>query len=360
MQKKNSLKYTSARRGAHPGVVYPVLVLAGIIWLVLAMGCTGSPGVSGTVQNSSVSITDSQGNTFQLSGPATRIVCLNSDAAEMLVALGAGRSVVGVTETTLENTQLAPLLPNATSVGTWNAPSLERILGLQPDAIISYSGYRLKNADQFERAKIPVIYIDCNRLSTIREDADRLGTLTGHRAEAAKYSAFVDKWEAYVKEKTGSSALTSVYVEGYSDYMAQGSGSSIDDMFGLAGGSNLAAGQGKSYVKVTPEWVIKENPPVILKIAPDPLPEGKTLDTYQEQVADRAAFADLSAVQNKRVFALSGKVAVGPRAPAGLPVVAAMLHPEDFSGTDPLAALNEYAGTFVPGANSSQVVSPMP
>lgn len=335
------------------------IILAVLAGLIVAMGCSGSPTAQ-AAHNATIQVTDSQGNTFQLPGPATRIVCLNSDSAEMLIALGAGGSVVGVTETTLKNTQLAPLLPNATSVGTWDAPSLERILGLQPDAIISYSGYRLKNADQFERAKIPVIYVDCNRLSTIRKDARIMGTITGHGEEADRYVRFVDKWEAYVAGKTGSANLTPVYIEGYAEYMAQGSGSSIDDLVSLARGSNLAAGQEKSYVKVTPEWVIKENPPVIIKVAPDPLPEGKTLDSYREGVADRPALADVLAVRNGTVFALSGKVAVGPRAPAGLPIVAAILHPDDFSGTDPTDALDEYAADFVPGANLSQAVSPLP
>jgi len=338
------------------------LILACLIALsVFSSGCTSSAPTTRTLQNSTeITVTDSLGNVVHLPGPASRVVSLNSDATEMLIALGAGNSVVGVTGTTLNNPQLAPLIPNAVSVGTWDAPSLERILGLQPDAIISYSGYRLKNADQFERAKIPVIYIDCNRLSTLRNDARTMGLITGHQNAAERYIRFVDKWTSYITEKTNGTQLTPVYIEGYSDYMAQGTNSSIDDLVTFSRGSNIAAGQGKSYVKVTPEWIIKENPPVIIKVAPDPLPEGKTLDNYREQVMNRPALADVRAVREGRVYALNGKVVVGPRAPTGLPFVASILHPVQFSGTNPSEALNEYTREFVPGANATQAISPLP
>jgi iron complex transport system substrate-binding protein len=305
-----------------------------------------------------ITVTDSLGNVIQLPGPASRVVSLNSDATEMLIALGAGDSVVGVTDTTLKNPQLAPLIPNAKSVGTWDAPSVERILGLKPDAIISYSGYRLKNADQFERANIPVIYIDCNRLSTLKGDARLIGQITGHEEDADRYIRFFDKWSAYTTQKTAGIPLTPVYIEGYSDYMAQGVNSSIGDMVQLARGGNIAARESQAYVKVTPEWVIRENPQVIIKVAPDPMPEGKTLDSYREQVSTRPALADIRAVRDGMVYAVNGKVVVGPRSPAGLPLVAAILHPDSFTGTNPGEALDEYSRDFVPGANSTLAVSP--
>lgn len=326
--------------------------------LLLFSGCTGTTATQSA--ESGITVTDSLGNIVHLDAPASRIVSLNSDATEMLIALGAGNSIVGVTDTTLKNAQLAPLIPNAVSVGSWDAPNLEQILGLNPDAIISYSGYRLKNADQFERAKIPVIYIDCNRLSTLRSDATTLGRLTGHAAAAEKYNLFFDKWVGYSCNKTASTDMTRVYVEGYSEYMAQGPNSSINDMIVLERGDNIAGDEGKSYMKVTPEWLILEDPAVIIKVAPDPLPEGKTLDSYQAQVAGRPALADVDAVRNGTVYAINGKVVVGPRSPAGLPIVGAILHPEAFAGTDIMQALDEYSRDFVPGANTSQAVTPVP
>lgn len=355
--KKVGKRYGKSEQSVHPGIL--VLMTGILAGLVLLSGCTSPASIPVSPANSTaITVTDSLGNVIQLPGPASRVVSLNSDATEMLIALGAGNSVVGVTETTLKNAQLAPLIPNATSVGTWDAPSVERILGLKPDAIISYSGYRLKNADQFERANIPVIYIDCNRLSTLRGDARLMGLITGHQEAADRYIRFVDKWSGYTREKTAGTSPTPVYVEGYSDYMAQGVNSSIGDIVELARGGNIASGHSQAYIKVTPEWVIRENPQVIVKVAPDPLPAGKTLDSYREQVSNRTALTDVSAVSDGRVYALNGKVVVGPRSPAGLTLVATILHPESFAGTNPGEALDEYARDFVPGANATQAISP--
>ena len=339
------------------GLVFVLLVFT--IACLFTTGCVSSNGENQTAQ-SAISFTDGYGNLITLDQPASRVVSLNSDATEMLVALKASDKIVGVTDTTLKNAQINPFLTNATSVGTWDAPNVERILGLKPDAIITYSSYRLKNANQFERAGIRMIALDCNKLSTITSDAKSMGKLIGNEKEAEKYIDYTNGQITSVKKLTESLNGTRVYVEGYSTYSAQGATSSIGDMVRTANGINIAGVQDKTYMKVTPEWVIKENPNVILKVSPDPLPEGKTLQDYQSEVMSRSAISGVSAVKNGKVYALSGKLVLGPRAPAGLSYVAGALHPEIVNKTDINAPLDQYAMEFVAGTNLGDQIEPFP
>ena len=60
-----------------------------------------------------VLFTDTSGDTITLPSVAKRIICLNSDAAEALVVLGAGNSIIGLTDSTIKDTALMKHMPNA-------------------------------------------------------------------------------------------------------------------------------------------------------------------------------------------------------------------------------------------------------
>ena len=51
-----------------------------------------------------------------------RIVVTNSDAAEMLIAIGAGDRIVGVTDSTKNVSYIIKRIPDAESIGNWQVP----------------------------------------------------------------------------------------------------------------------------------------------------------------------------------------------------------------------------------------------
>ena len=310
--------------------------------------------------SSEITFTDTSGETITLPGTAERIVCLNSDAAETMVILGAGDKVVGLTDSTLADTALMKHLPKATSVGNWQTPNIERILALKPDAVISYSSSRPKNADQLKNAGINLIYLDCYKFNTLEHDIQALGTLTGSEGKAERYITFMKKWENQVRSRVGnvsSEKVPAVYIEGYSDYTAQGKDSGIDILMEIAQGKNLAVNLGEQYPKVTPEWILSENPSVIIKsvtLKPD-----KTLEKIRETILTRTGFESLDAVKEKEVFVLNGDLIYGPRSPAGLVYLAKALHPEECKDLNPAEVMEEYAAEFVSGTEKIEYYSPV-
>ncbi|MDD1725064.1 MAG: ABC transporter substrate-binding protein, partial [Methanospirillum sp.] len=126
--------------------------------------------------SASVEFTDSSGNSITLPAVADRVVCLNSDCAETMVVLGVGDKVVGVADSTTKDKVLISHLPKAVSIGEWQTPSIERVLALKPDAVITYSSSKPKNADQFVQAGINLIYLDCYKIDTLEHDVRALGT----------------------------------------------------------------------------------------------------------------------------------------------------------------------------------------
>lgn len=309
--------------------------------------------------SASVEFTDSSGKVLTLPNPAERVVCLNSDGAEALVALGAGNKIVGLTESTMEDTALMKHLPKAMSVGDWQTPGVERILALKPDAVISYSSSKPKNADQLINAGINLIYLDCYKFNSLEHDIQAIGAMIGAEEKAKTYIKFLNKWEDEVTSRTQdipADQIPAVYIEGYSDYSAQGKDSGIDILMGIARGKNLAADLGEQWPKVTPEWVISENPDIIIKTAS--LKPDKTLAQVRESVLTRTGFESLDAIKNKQVYVLNGDLIFGPRSPAGLVYLAKALHPDECKDLNLADVLNEYAAEFVSGVETGDYYSP--
>jgi iron complex transport system substrate-binding protein len=322
--------------------------------VVLLIFLTGASICSATI-----AFTDSTGQEISLPKTAERVVCLNSDAAEMMVVLGIGDKVVGVVESTTTDPQLMSHLPNAQSVGNWQTPSPERLLSLQPDAVVSYSSSKPKNADQLINSGIQLIYLDCYKINTLEHDVVALGIMTGAETASENYLKFFKKWKSVVDEDLqdiASDDEPAVYIEGYTDFTAQGLDSGTDLLVRMAKGKNIAADLKEQWPKVTSEWVMSTNPEVILKVVsvkPD-----KTLDQVREDVLKRAGFDTLSAVQNDRVYVLNGDLAYGPRSPAGLVYIAKSLHPEKYINIHPSDVLKEYSDTFIPGSTGGEYFSP--
>jgi len=307
-----------------------------------------------------VTFTDTAGSSVILPAPAERVVCLNGDAAEAMVVLGAGDKIVGVTDSVMNDTALMTHIPNAVSVGNWQTPSIEKILELKPDAVISYSSSKPKNVDQLTNAGIQLIYLDFYKINTLEHDIESMGTMMGAEDKASRYIAFLKKWEDQVSSRIGNipvDTVPSVYIEGYSEYSAQGKDTGIDILTGIAKGYNIAAGLKEQYPKVTAEWILKENPQVIIKTVS--LKPDKTLDQIRTYLVSRTGFETLDAIKNNLVFVMNGDLIYGPRSPAGLVYLSKALHPDECKDLNPADVLKEYAESFVSGADTGDYYSPV-
>lgn len=332
---------------------YKKITSISVLLLVLAI-------IGTSTCTSAVTFTDTSGNEVTLPAPAERVICLNSDAAEMMIALGAGNKVVGLTDTIMTDPVLMSHMPNAVSVGEWQTPSVEKILALDPDVVIAYSSSKPKNADQCTSAGINLTYLDCYKISTLEQDVRSLGTLIDAKERAEEYISFMKKWENEVESRVAGipgDATPTVYIEGYSDYSAQGKGSGVDLLMGIAKGKNLAADLGEQWPKVTPEWVISENPSLIIKTAS--LKPDKSLEQVRDDLLRRTGFDTLAAINNEQVFVLNGDLIYGPRSPAGLVYLAKALHLDECKDLSPSDVMEEYASRFVSGTEGGNYYSPV-
>ncbi|MGB9792421.1 MAG: stalk domain-containing protein, partial [Thermacetogeniaceae bacterium] len=291
-----------------------------VVRITLAVTASGrSVSVSKTI-----TIKDAYGNIVMVPSPARRIVVTNSNVAEAICALGAADRIVGRSSTTT----FPPVLLSKTDVGSWTAPSVEKILSLKPDVVFGYGLYLDKNIiAQLKRHGIPVVLLDCYFLHSMTQDMTILGKILGKEKEAAEFNAYYMKYVNLVTERTKKipeGKKVRLYVDYYTDYGTVGKGSASQEVLDAIGAKNIAANLGVPFPKISSEWVLAQNPQAIFKICSStsvPSGYGKSASAmkrkYQE-IIQRPGWSKIDAVKNGRILMVSGEIFTNVRTPVGM------------------------------------------
>ena len=314
---------------------------------------------AGSKECQPLTITQTDGSTVSLPCKPERIIAANANAAELLIAMGAGDRIVGVTESTKSVPYVMDKIPQAVSIGDWQTPNIEQMRAVHPDVVIAYSSSKPKNIDQITAANISIITLDCYKLSTLASDARALGRLTGKMNEAEVYARLVEDTIGDVTtrlKKIPSDSYPKVYFEMYTEYTVAAAGSGAHELVTGAGGDNIAQDVESSSVKVSPEWVVARQPEYILKVV------SSTNDLRLEDVVDslksRPGWESVPAVENDRTYAFKNDIVYGPRAYIGLVYVAQLLHPKEFRDVHPRQMLAGYDTRWVAGTDKTGLIWP--
>jgi iron complex transport system substrate-binding protein len=351
--------------------LFIAVTLCAVLLLALGLsGCTSPTPTAAPANNttSEVTITDTNGNTVTLPATANRIVVLNSDSAEVLVAIGAKDKIVGVASTVKNNPTVGSFFVNTTDVGNWQTPNPEQIALLQPDVIISYASSPPKNKDQLEMTNATIVQLDCGNLKTIIGDITAMGKIAGKEQEAQAYAQYIQSAIDMVTDRTANlteSEKPTVYWEYNKVWVTAGNTSGGDTIMNMAGATNIAGSLGNKSSQqppVSPEFVLDQNPQIVMKYSGYTV-TNTTLEGFtalRNDVVSREGIASTDAAKNGKVYVISSTIAYGPKAFEGLLYMAKVAHPDRFADVDPAAKLDEYAARFVPGANTTIVFYPTP
>ncbi|MGM9570726.1 MAG: ABC transporter substrate-binding protein [bacterium] len=292
------------------------------------------------VSSNKIMLEDSVGRKVDVVCPPQRIIALNTDAAELICALGEEKRIAAVTD----GDKFPPVLNQKQKVGVFTAPSLEKILSLNPDLVIAYSGSVKSEAlQQLSKSGVPVLLLDCYKLSSFKEDVRKLGKILQKEELAQEYLAAFDKYLKLIEDRVKQipeEKRKRVYIESYSDYSTV-SKSGAAQMVETAGGINIAGDMSKTYNQVSPEWVVTQNPDVIIKGAGSSIVSGYHKDDSSmkhavDNIMRRVGWDKIQAVKTGNVFILSTDLWTGPRQLIGIIYIARWLYPDLFADLDPL------------------------
>lgn len=197
---------------------------AAALVLLSACGTTEQPAGSSTGAESAaggaVTVTDSRGKQVELDAPAKRVVALEWGEAEMLATLGV--MPVGVADVEGYGTWVTaePLDDSVTDVGTRAEPSVDSIVGLEPDLVVMEAARDPQLMTQLEQY-VPVIVAKGSdagdNLQRMRDDFTMIAKAVGKEQAATQRLEEFDAALAEGKQKIADAGAT-----GQSFVMADG------------------------------------------------------------------------------------------------------------------------------------------
>lgn len=198
-----------------------------------------------------------------------RIVVLDPATVEMIYMLGAEDKIVGVAN--LERSKVWPeeKVAKLESVGTFIKPSLERIITLKPDLVITSALTDDNLNNGLKSNNIEAKRIQANSIEEIFTNFMEVAKMLGKENEANKIIA---EKRAKLEEIKKMAAINKkgLFVMSASPLMVFGNDNLPNDIMKLLNIKNIAENQKGRNPIVTPEFIIKENPDIIITLLPNP------------------------------------------------------------------------------------------
>lgn len=269
-----------------------------------------------------VTITDDAGTSVAIPERPERIVSLTPGTTEILFAIGAGGRVVATTDADDYPPAAVPL-PDVASFGSVD---LERIVELEADLVLAGGNeYTPSDAIRILRSfDIPVVVIYAASVDGVLADIELIGEAVGNapdaRALVDEMRTEIDVLSAAVEDlappRVSYEIDASVGIYGPADE------SFLAEMIRLAGGEPITTGSASSF-EIPPERLVAADPEVIVL-------GDAAFGVTPEQVAERPAWAQMTAVQNGAVRVVDDKLVTrpGPRMAQGLRSLILAIHPD--------------------------------
>ena len=222
-----------------------------------------------------------------------RIVVLDPAVVEMVYLLGGEDKLVGIAK--LERSKIWPeeKTEKVENVGTFINPSLEKIIALKPDLVIE----SFHSSDAIDKNltsnNIEIIKIQANSIEDIFKNFQKVAKILGKEKEAEKIIAEKKQKIEEIK-KIDTAEKKGLFILAPTPMRVFGKGTLPNDIMEMLNIKNIAAGMEGMSPTLTPEYIIKENPDIILTFVKDP----------QEIVKANPQIKDISAIKNNKFVVL--------------------------------------------------------
>lgn len=270
--------------------------------------------------------------------PPKRVVSLTRIASELICIFGCIDRIVGRDN----HSSFPPGLDLKPAVGSSmrKTISAEKVLALDPDVVVTGRRIPQEVFDKIESAGVPVVVIgtDCE-LEALMSNIRNLGAMMAAEKKAGELAEFVERYASLIRDRTGKLDIDDkprVYNEcAFGKYTTK-TCTAADEGITLAGGVNIAHGESLGRLAVNEEWVIRNNPDIILSQISTMSPATvETLKAKRDEILARPELKDTNAIRDGRVYISHLSVRRGPRMVGYLLYLAKCFHHELFDDINP-------------------------
>ncbi|MCP4338466.1 MAG: ABC transporter substrate-binding protein [Desulfobulbaceae bacterium] len=242
-------------------------------------------------QEEQITITDSSNESITLTTRPARVVSLVPSVTEMLLRIGAGKAVLGVTHHDIWSAETA----EKELVGGFFNPDLERVAALKPDTIF-YASIQDGVVERFA-GKVTLINLSASSISESFDQIRLLGKIFGENDKAEKIIveqqrqlAFIEKKIARIPQKK---RMRTVRLMGRDKIMVPGDDSFQNEYIKRAGGIAPQFGENGSIIEPDLAKWQEFNPQVIY---------GCGGDRQVMSILSQPGWGDVDAVRNNRII----------------------------------------------------------
>jgi len=290
-------------------------------------------------------LTDGAGRSVKLAAKPERIVSLSPAITEMVLALGGGDELVGVTRYCTVPERDPPIA----RIGGLLDPDYEGMVALRPDLVLAPNLASPQLLERLSSLGLTVVVLSPEGLDNLPKDLRLTGQATGREEKGETLARQFEKLEALVgarlQDLPPEGRPTAIMIYG-PDLLAPGPAAFAGQLLTEAGARNVVAAGATAWQELSPEALLQLNPQVIFLV--------RDTTTEAWPPASQPALRGLAAVQHGHVVDLPESLfeRPGPLLGEALWTLAHDLHPDRF----PESASGDAFKAF--GARSSTPAKP--
>lgn len=228
-------------------------------------------------------------------GNELRIISLAPTWTEILFALGLEKEIVGVTT----YCNWPPQALDKNKVGDFQQPNIEKIVRLRPSIIFAAGLEQAPVMKKLSSLGFKLIVMEPRHIDEVFKAIDLAGSKTGRIKES---SILIKRLRKRLKEIKARYNIISdkprkkIYLEIWNKPLTTAGGNSfINSLISEAGGENIACKIPSPYPVINEEWVIRENPEVIILCY-------MSDEVKSQDILRRAAWQTVKAVRYGQVY----------------------------------------------------------
>ena len=258
-------------------------------------------------------------------------------------------------------------LPVISSPGNCMQINFEKVLELQPDVFLTVYSPAIPGFDELVETlepEIQVVALNFMDPDTIVENFENFGKLLGKEDRAKEYIEFYNGILNTIEQKTesisGDERIRIFYKMGYGGIDELITFTGDDGVSGyrdkITGSVNISDGlpsQGGWILGVDPEWLIMENPDVIIDggmyygIIGAEAKDRAAAKDLRTRIMEQDILKDLDAVKNDRLFIVWTESFMSPGFIFNYAYIAKRIYPGLFEDFDPASLHQEYFTRFL-------------
>jgi iron complex transport system substrate-binding protein len=189
-----------------------------------------------------------------------RVVTLAPSLSEVVLALGKGDTLVGVTRFDDD-----PRTAKLVRVGGYNDPEPETVLGLKPDLVLAETAPENRGpVETLARLGVPVEAFALGRIAQVEEAMEGVGALLGVPERGRELRSQLEGARKAAREKARNSARPrALLVFGLEPLVVAGRSGFAGELLADAGGVNVADVD-KPFARLSAEAIVVAKPEVIV------------------------------------------------------------------------------------------------